>query len=122
MELEDKDIERIEDYLLGKLSRKDKEAIEQRIEKNPAFAEEVDFMRSLIMASREKGEEKFEELRKKTGREDEGENERYKERRKQPAGQPQPKRKHSDRRRTQIRILLIGVVALIVSAILLIVL
>jgi anti-sigma-K factor RskA len=111
MEIEDRDIEMIEDYLLGRLSREDKEAIEQRMEKNSAFAEEVDFMRSLIAASREKGEERVEQLREEMGLEKEDDQR-----------EPQQKEKPEAQNQLFPRILIIVIAATLLTAILLIVL
>jgi len=119
MELKDKDIEKIEDYLLGKLPREEEQALEQRMKNDPEFAGEVDFMRSLIMASQEKGEEKFEELREEMGLEEENP-ESNKEGWKQQAGEPQPNIQPSARRPRHLRILLILIAVLIITAILLI--
>jgi anti-sigma-K factor RskA len=111
MEIEDRDIEMIEDYLLGRLSREDKEAIEQRMEKDSAFAEEVDFMRSLIAASREKGEERVEQLREEMGLEKEDDQR-----------EPQQKEKPEAQNQLFPRILIIVIAATLLTTILLIVL
>jgi anti-sigma-K factor RskA len=116
MELADKDIERIEDYLLGKLSHKDKEAIEQRMKEDSEFAEEVDFMRSLIAASREKGEDRFEDLKKEMGL-GEVDSERNPHER-----EAQQKKQPYQRRVLHPRLLIIVIAATILTAILLIVL
>lgn len=59
MSIEDKDIELIDRYLLGEATSEEKKAVEQRLKKDQEFAEEVDFVRSVILATREKGEEIF---------------------------------------------------------------
>ena len=59
MSLEDKDIELIERYLLGEATSEEKNAVEQRLKRDQEFAEEVDFVRRVILATREKGEEIF---------------------------------------------------------------
>ena len=116
MEIENKDIERIEDYLLGKLSQEDEKAIEQRMKEDSAFAEEVDFMRSLIMASREKGEERVEEMRKEMGLGEEDHERNSQER------EPQQKNQRLTRILLHPRLLIIVIAATILTAILLIVL
>ena len=116
MEIENKDIERIEDYLLGKLSQEDEKAIEQRMNQDSAFSEEVDFMRGLIMASREKGEERVEEMRKDMGL-DQEDHERYPRER-----EPQQKKERLTGILLHPRLLIIVIAATILTAILLIVL
>ena len=116
MELKDKDIEKIENYLLGKLSQEEQKAIEKRIKEDPAFAEEVDFMRSLIMASREKGEERIEELRKEMGLGEQAYETSHQEE------EPEQKKQPTTSPRLQPRMLIILVAAVILTILLLLVL
>ncbi|MFW5944498.1 MAG: hypothetical protein ACOCTU_04500 [Bacteroidota bacterium] len=69
MALTDKDIEQIEDYLLGKITDEAKRQIEERIKTDPDFAEEVEFMRDVILATRGKGREETDKILKETQQE-----------------------------------------------------
>jgi len=62
MALTDQDIEQIEQYLLGELTREEKGQVEERIKNDPEFAEEVEFMRDVILATREKGKEEIDQF------------------------------------------------------------
>ncbi|MBS3777212.1 MAG: hypothetical protein KGY70_18595 [Bacteroidales bacterium] len=62
MALSDKDTELIEEYLLGKLKKEETKKVEERIQSDSEFAEEVTFMRDLISATQEKGREMLEEI------------------------------------------------------------
>ncbi len=55
MSLSEKDLEQIEKYLLDELNNAEKEKIEKRIKEEKEFAEEVDFMRDAMQASRLEG-------------------------------------------------------------------
>jgi|GEM_PF-1644026 len=52
MALTEKDIERIEQYLLGELNRKEEKEIEERMVFDTEFADEVTFMRNVVSASK----------------------------------------------------------------------
>lgn len=62
MALNDQDIEKIEQYLLGELTREEKGQVEERIKNDPEFAEEVEFMRDVIIATQEKGKEEVDQI------------------------------------------------------------
>jgi hypothetical protein len=62
MSLSEKDLELIENYLLGDLSAAENEKVEKRMEEDKEFAEEVEFMRNTMQASRLEGRK---ELRNK---------------------------------------------------------
>jgi anti-sigma-K factor RskA len=62
MALNDQDIEKIEQYLLGELTREEKGQVEERIKNNSEFAEEVEFMRDVIIATQEKGKEEVDQI------------------------------------------------------------
>jgi len=62
MALSDRDTELIEEYLLGKLNNEEAKKVEERIQSDTDFAEEVTFMRDLISATQEKGRETLEEI------------------------------------------------------------
>jgi len=62
MALTDKDIEQIEEYLLGNLTQEKAKQVEERTKNDSEFAEEVDFMRDVILATQEKGKEELEKI------------------------------------------------------------
>jgi len=61
MALSEKDIELIERYLLGELGEKEAEIIDQRIKTDKKFAEEVNFMKDIIGASKKEGRNQLKE-------------------------------------------------------------
>ena len=65
MNLSDQDIEQIERYLLGELTDEEETTVEQRINTDPVFADEVSFMRDIINVSRQEGRQDLRENLKK---------------------------------------------------------
>ena len=57
MALTEKDIERIEQYLLGELNRKEEKQIEERMVFDTEFADEVTFMRHVVNASKDEAKQ-----------------------------------------------------------------
>ncbi len=82
MALTDRELDQIEHYLLGELTREEKEKVEERIKNDPEFAEEVEFMRDVIIATREKGKEEVDSFFRKTEQEEASEQERKTEKKK----------------------------------------
>ena len=62
MAISDKDIELIERYLLEEATTEEKEEVDRRIHEEPAFSEQVQFMRGVVRAAENAGKE---QLRKK---------------------------------------------------------
>lgn len=65
MNLSDQDIEQIERYLLGELTDEEEKTVEQRINTDPEFADEVSFMRDIINVSKQEGRQHLRENLKK---------------------------------------------------------
>lgn len=59
MSLSDKDLEQIENYLLGELTEAEKEKVEQRMKEEKEFAGEVDFMRDVMQTAKQEGRTKL---------------------------------------------------------------
>jgi tetratricopeptide (TPR) repeat protein len=59
--MKDEDIDLIERYLLGQATEKEEKSVKERMAVDQEFAEDIEFMRSVILAAREKGEETFRE-------------------------------------------------------------
>lgn len=62
MAISDKDIELIERYLLEEATTEEKEEVDRRMHEEPAFSEQVQFMRGVVKAAEDAGKE---QLRKK---------------------------------------------------------
>lgn len=67
MALTEKDTELVEQYLLGKLTREEAKQVEKRMKYDSEFAEEIYFMRDVILAVQEKGREELSEIMKDNG-------------------------------------------------------